>query len=63
MCAVWDRRDLVAAWNVAEFAALLDALVAAGAVDGVTRRREPTVDGLKPEIYFSALQEIIGLFA
>ena len=30
---------------------LVDACVAAGACDGVTRRREPTVDGLPPDVH------------
>lgn len=37
---------------------LLEALVAAGAVDGRTRKAEPTVDGLTSEDYLGTLEEM-----
>ncbi len=40
---------------------LLEAIVAAGAVDGRTRRAEPTVDGLSAEDYLQTLAEMRDL--
>jgi hypothetical protein len=40
---------------------LLESLVAAGAVDGLTRLAEPTVDGLPPEDYLNALADMLNL--
>jgi hypothetical protein len=61
VCALRGRRDLVAAWTADDFASLLKSIVAAGAVDGVSRRCEPTVDGLPLATYLSPLQEIVAL--
>ncbi len=36
----------------------LDALISAGAVDGVTRRREPTVDGFPEEEHRHVIREL-----
>ncbi len=41
-----------------ETGTMLDALVSAGAVDGVTRRREPTVDGFPEEEHRHVLREL-----
>ena len=37
---------------------MLDALISAGAVDGVTRRREPTVDGFPEEEHRHVIREL-----
>jgi len=47
------RSDLLEWPLETELPRLLDALVAAGAVDGVTRQRTPTVDGLSLDTYLS----------
>jgi hypothetical protein len=41
---------------------MVDACVRAGAVDGLTRRREPTVDGL-PLVVHVGILELLRLFA
>ena len=57
----WGAYGLIAAIDPAllptpaEELALLEALVAAGAVDGVTLRPEPTVDGIEAGLYFDVL--------
>jgi len=44
----------------AEERRLIDACVGAGAVDGITRRREPTVDGLDADTHASVVA-LLGL--
>jgi hypothetical protein len=45
-CALLGREDVLQPWDRRHESAVLDELAAAGAVDGVTARREPSVDGL-----------------
>lgn len=64
-CAVAGLRgrdDLLAGWDGAAQRRLIDRLVQeAGAVDGVTGRREPTVDGIPLDLYAPVVDEIIGV--
>ena len=48
-----DREDLIASWSVADEQRLIDDLVTAGAVDGVTRQPTATVDNLPPAEYLA----------
>lgn len=61
-CAVTElrgRSDLIHTWDEAKQRALIECLVSeGGAVDGVTRRREPTVDGLPLNSYLGVLEQI-----
>ncbi|HVX15741.1 MAG TPA: glutamate cyclase domain-containing protein [Pirellulales bacterium] len=61
-CAVASlrgRRDLIAHWDEARQRELIETLVSeGGAVDGVTRRREATVDGLPIDLYLGVLERI-----
>jgi hypothetical protein len=51
--------DQIADWNEARQRELIEYLVhEGGAVDGVTRRREPTVDGLPLDVYLRVLEQI-----
>jgi hypothetical protein len=53
------RRELAHPWSVDSQRELIETLVReAGAVDGVTRRREATVDGLPLETYLQMLAGI-----
>ncbi|HWB09999.1 MAG TPA: glutamate cyclase domain-containing protein [Pirellulales bacterium] len=53
------QRDLLTAWNERRERDLIEALVReAGAIDGLTRRREATVDGLDLEVYLDVLARI-----
>lgn len=53
------RRDAVELWTAARQRALVEALVRdGGAVDGVTKRREPTVDGLPLDDYLAVFDEV-----
>ncbi|MGC3968106.1 MAG: DUF4392 domain-containing protein [Pirellulales bacterium] len=45
-------------WNSAKHRHLLEAFVAAGAVDGVTNRPEPTVDGIPTADYLAHFERI-----
>lgn len=45
-------------WTAAKHQALLETLVAAGAVDGVTKRPKPTVDGIPVNDYLAHLEHI-----
>ncbi len=49
--------------NAEREAKLIEALVRAGAVDGVTGRGEPTVDGLDFQSYLSVMEAIIDIAA
>jgi hypothetical protein len=51
-------REALASWTSAKHFDLLKALVAAGAVDGVTKRAEPTVDGIPTTDYLAHFQRI-----
>jgi hypothetical protein len=61
-CAVASLRgrgDLLAAWDEERERHLLETLVdEGGAIDGLTRRREPTVDGLALDGYLDVFKEI-----
>jgi D-glutamate cyclase len=60
--ALRGRQDLVAGWGSADQWRLIEHLVReAGAIDGVTRRREPTVDGLPPQVYWQTFDDIRAL--
>lgn len=53
------RRDVVEAWTAARQRTLIKAMVRdGGAVDGVTKRREPTVDGLPPDDYLAVFDDV-----
>ncbi|HET6882978.1 MAG TPA: DUF4392 domain-containing protein [Pirellulales bacterium] len=59
MAGLLGRNDLIAQWDEAGQRELIEVLVReGGAVDGVTRRREPTVDGLPLDDYLSVLAAI-----
>jgi hypothetical protein len=59
VAALRGRRDAVAAWTAEKQRALIEAMVArGGAVDGLTKRREPTVDGLPLDDYLAVFDEI-----
>jgi hypothetical protein len=54
-----DRRDVLASLSVDAERQLIERLVSeAGAVDGVTRQRQATVDGLALDNYLAVLREI-----
>lgn len=58
--ALRGRRELLNDWNAENQRALIETLVReAGAVDGVTRLRQATVDGLPLETYLQALRGIL----
>jgi hypothetical protein len=53
------RSDLISQWDEAHQRTLIELLVReGGAVDGLTRLREPTVDGLSLDRYLSVLEQI-----
>ena len=53
------RRDVVEAWTAERQQGLIEAMVRdGGAVDGVTKRREATVDGLALNDYLAVFEEI-----
>jgi hypothetical protein len=59
VCALCDRIDVLSDLNTAHERKMLEHLVGqSGAVDGVTRRAEPTVDGLAFDDYIRPLVEI-----
>jgi D-glutamate cyclase len=59
LCLLADRPELPRPWGIESQRELIESLVrSAGAVDGVTRRREPTVDGLPLETYLQILAGI-----
>lgn len=64
LVALRDRHHLLRDWGCEVQQSLIEALVhQAGAVDGVTRRREPTVDGLPLSEYLRTLQRVHELCA
>lgn len=59
ICFLADRPELARPWGIESQRALIETLVReGGAVDGVSRRREATVDGLPLETY---LQILVGV--
>jgi hypothetical protein len=61
VCALRDRWDLAKPWDEASQVRLIETLVEeAGSVDGVTRRPEPTVDGVPPAEYLGVLSDLRG---
>lgn len=59
VAALRGRRDAVEAWTAEKQGSLIEAMVRdGGAVDGVTKRREPTVDGLPMADYLAVFGEI-----
>jgi hypothetical protein len=65
LAALHGRLDLAKSWDQADQRQLLEMLVEqTGAIDGVTRRCEPTVDGLPQSTYLEILagmRETLGL--
>ena len=55
------KADLLSAWSLQEHRARLAALVAAGAVDGVTRRADLSIDGVPVGDDFAVLAQIRAL--
>jgi hypothetical protein len=56
--------DLARDWDERAERGLIEVLVRAGAVDGVTRRQEPTVDGLDLDTYLAplaAMRSLLGI--
>lgn len=61
VCSILGKPNLLAG-AVDQQSRLLKKLVTkAGAVDGMTRQAEPTVDGLSQDVYLAPLEEITGL--
>jgi D-glutamate cyclase len=58
VAALRGAKSALTQWTVEREQAILAAVVAAGAVDGVTKRREPTVDGLTADQYFGVFEEV-----
>jgi hypothetical protein len=59
VCHLRGQGRLAESWTPAGEQRLIEHLVReAGAVDGVTRRREPTVDGLPLDAYLSVLEDL-----
>ncbi len=58
VAALRGRADLISAWTADDEHALLERLVAVGAVDGVTKQRTATVDGLSWRDYVEVFDAI-----
>jgi hypothetical protein len=59
VAALRGQQAAVAAWTAEKQRALIEEMVArGGAVDGLTKRREPTVDGLSLDDYLAVFNEI-----
>lgn len=59
VASVCGRDDLIAAWNEKGQRELIECLVSeGGAIDGLTRRRKPTVDGLPLDVYLGVLEQV-----
>jgi hypothetical protein len=56
------KAELCGTWTEADEQQLIAALVAAGAVDGVTARREVSVDGLSWSAYYEPLRDLSRAF-
>jgi hypothetical protein len=52
------KTESAAHWTIAEQAKLIERMVAAGAVDGVTKQRTASVDGLSLDEYLAVLKEL-----
>lgn len=62
VAALRGRGDLLSGWNGPGQRRLIEHLVReAGAVDGITGRREATVDGISIEVYTSIVDEIVDI--
>ena len=64
VCVELGRREILAPWNSAGQRMLIETLVRAGALDGVTRRPQATVDGLPLERYlemFAEIRRVVGV--
>lgn len=62
VAALRGRGDLLAGWDGAGQRRMIERLVReAGAVDGVTGRREATVDGISIEVYVAIVDEIVDI--
>jgi hypothetical protein len=58
VAALRGRSDLVSAWTAEQERRLIESLVEAGAVDGVTGLSQPTVDGLPLDDYLATFDAI-----
>ncbi len=58
VAALRGQQDLISEWTDADERILLERLVAAGAVDGVTKQRTATVDGLSWDDYVEVFNAI-----
>jgi hypothetical protein len=62
VCALRGRRELVRRWPADDQRRLIETLVReAGAVDGLTRRAAPTVDGLDLDAYLETYRQIMAI--
>lgn len=62
VAALRGHREAVEAWTAEKHRAVIEAMVCdGGAVDGVTKRREATVDGLPLGEYLAVFDEIRGI--
>jgi hypothetical protein len=60
-CAVRGRRELLRPWTAQQHRRLIETLVRdAHAIDGLTRRAEPTVDGLSLDVYLRTYDAIVS---
>ncbi len=58
VAALRDRWDMTAAWTSRDQTELIERLVEAGAVDGVTRRQVASVDGIALNDYLTVLEAL-----
>jgi D-glutamate cyclase len=58
VCVERGKREVISPWNSAGQRILIETLVRAGALDGVTRTSQATVDGLPLERYLEVFEEI-----
>ena len=58
VAALADRHAALLAWTAARETVILQAIVAAGGVDGMSKRSEPSVDGVPLEPYLATFDDI-----
>jgi hypothetical protein len=59
VCRLSSRTDIAARYTTEAQRKLIETIVTqAGAVDGVTKRREPTVDGIPLDVYLATLEDL-----
>ena len=62
VCRLRGRTELLREWPAVKQGTLIEALVRdAGAIDGLTRRHEPTVDGLPLATYLDVLSNVVAI--